>query len=89
LHCSLYRLNADVNADGQVDAADYVVWRDHYQASMAAAGAQVPEPRGIVLAAFAFFGACCAVSSILPLRGLASCNHRLPCSWLPRLTPWL
>jgi hypothetical protein len=48
---SLYQLNADGNADGEVNMADYVVWRDHYRPSIGAAtGSEVPEPGTIALA---------------------------------------
>jgi hypothetical protein len=42
--------DADGNLNNTVDAADYVIWRQHYTGSASAAAAAVPEPTGLLLA---------------------------------------
>ncbi len=44
------RMEADGNGDGVVDAADYTVWRDSFNAASVATA--VPEPAGLVMALF-------------------------------------
>lgn len=52
---SRFMLNADGNADGQVNAADYSVWRNYYNQAGGNAAA-VPEPAAWSLAAIALVG---------------------------------
>lgn len=48
---SRFNLNADGNGDGEVDMADYAVWRNFYALSLgSAAHSSVPEPNATVLA---------------------------------------